>query len=824
MLPTASDLLPSERSPSPAYRAGTSASSLMLAQSPSTCASSISPHTPATPWIDDTPPLSESVMPPTRRVEGEGQGVGLGVVDSRARPKLTGRGGVSRARVEVDEDERRELDDELDDELNDFGYGSRPTKRRDRTESLLDMLNSEPPAWMIEGEPVPVSLPNRKSSTLPGKIRRKFSANPGARESDVQAGFTTLQRGGSKQRKQDTSPLRSSRSAGSLLTSFRSRTSNFAFKIPGGGGNRSQEDLKGSVDLGTRPTHVAQNASRAVLDDDEFERLIGATSRATSTKRLTAKEPISVSPSSRDLADFLQSSSKSTRPALGNSQSSNSLASTGASSALTGSVTGGLTVQTAHSGVNNRAGPGGGDNSSIVRAAMGKLGAATRRASVGTATSFSQLVSSRPSTSSGIPRLSPTRTRFKRPSTAQTVASDESAYDPQNKETIQVDETLLQGMFGQGANRNAQETRYEGTREVEERDGEESRRRPIGDSSPALGVYEFVEVDERESGGKSPELYRLGSLTTVSTVRRVPAGSPTSINSTPTKLPSPRRKPVPLPGNAKDPSAGEHQSASSRSSIPFSSLVPTLNDAATPTTPYETYSTPPLTPAPDLARASISLAAESPQRQLLASSSETPGAPLDARPSTPELSSGTPSVASEPLATPSKVRPSRPPSREPLRPRPIVLQARDTTLPNRRSSSAVLDNDGGGSETAKLLNLGRDVVPLASSRSLDSSELEPDTAAAASRLRDGAIAAALEAWSATMAETANLAQQIDSTSLPDLVPTLRGFQRSMDQGSKLIEAILARVDESTDIPERRNSSLSDEGEAVTVGRSARHLE
>jgi hypothetical protein len=72
---------------------------------------------------------------------------------------------------------------------------------------------------------------------------------------------------------------------------------------------------------------------------------------------------------------------------------------------------------------------------------------------------------------------------------------------------------------------------------MEEESQERLRDSRVGESSPALGVYEFVEVDERESGGKSPELYRLGSLTkskslgNVSTVRRVPAGSPTSTNS-----------------------------------------------------------------------------------------------------------------------------------------------------------------------------------------------------------------------------------------------------------------------------------------------------
>lgn len=266
----------------------------------------------------------------------------------------------------------------------------------------LDMLNSEPPAWMSEVEPVPVSIP-RRGSTLPSKIRRKFSSN--AVDAEIQAGFTTLQKGGSA--KDDTSPLRSSRSAGNLLNSFRARTSNFGFKLPGGGGggggNRSRTDLRGSVDLSPQTT---------------------------------------------------------------------------------------LTSTPSPSGSN------------------------------------------RPSTSSGIPRLSPTRMRFKRPSTAQTAVSEESAYDPQNKEAIQVDDSLMRGMFG---------VRPKSRQQVDEEEAKERLRdSQIGGPSPTLGVYEFVAVDERDSGGKSPEPSRLGSLTkskslgNVSTARRISVvypSQPSSITS-----------------------------------------------------------------------------------------------------------------------------------------------------------------------------------------------------------------------------------------------------------------------------------------------------
>ena len=55
-------------------------------------------------------------------------------MNSGSAGKLSGRGGVSKARAEVEEEE---LDDELEDELNDFGYGSRVTRKKEKKETLL---------------------------------------------------------------------------------------------------------------------------------------------------------------------------------------------------------------------------------------------------------------------------------------------------------------------------------------------------------------------------------------------------------------------------------------------------------------------------------------------------------------------------------------------------------------------------------------------------------------------------------------------------------------------------------------------------------------
>jgi len=106
-------------------------SSFSLA-SPSSYASSASPATPATPWSDNTPLIHQASQ--------EKLGTGLGFRDmatnsSLPSGKLQGRGGVSKARV-VDSEEG--TDEDLEDELHDFGYGSR-VKRKEKKESLLGM-------------------------------------------------------------------------------------------------------------------------------------------------------------------------------------------------------------------------------------------------------------------------------------------------------------------------------------------------------------------------------------------------------------------------------------------------------------------------------------------------------------------------------------------------------------------------------------------------------------------------------------------------------------------------------------------------------------
>ncbi|GAA5899198.1 uncharacterized protein JCM6883_005142 [Sporobolomyces salmoneus] len=739
--------------------------------SPSSTASSKSPATPATPWTEDS--SKRDAIGANKREPGSETGLGLsGMSSPSTNPtKLLSRGGVSKARPETDEEE--ELDDEFEEELNDFGYGSRGKKKSDKKESLIDMLNSEPPAWMMEPEPVRVSLPP-KTSSIPSKIRKKFSSS--TIDNDVHAGFTTLQRGGSKNRKEDTSPLRSSRSAGNLLNGFRSRPNPFGFKMPGGGGmgtsNRSREDLQGSVDLGRSSSH-SKNGSR-MLDDEEFERLINVPASAATTKRLTAKDATSSSPATRELADFLRSDGPQ---GFDKSKSSLSLSTTAGSSILTGSTN----IKSMSSNEDPRS-SGGAESPSIMRAAMVKLGssmgAAGRRASLGTSTSFQNLVGQRPSTSSGIPRLSsPTRTRFQRPSTAQTVASEESLYDPQNKETIQVDDSLMRGMFG--------------VKSLSTSEGDDAKERlrdsKIGVTSPPLGVYEFVAIDERESGGMSPEPHKLGSL-----VKSKSLG-----NVSPSKLPAPRRKPVPLTSNDSPTSStrsiktslsgsrtkilqdrddtsplavGESpvKGAIPPSSRPFSSLVPT-SEVKTPTTPYELYSTPPLTPKTATKSTHTDVVQPTtPTRLRSAKASDVP-----------TLEESSTALTTPPPTDPiPRISPSRSSSdhsarRESFRLRSMLLQP---------SESA-----------SKRLSILPSVEPESAliSSSSPSNPDRPNT-----KQIDDPILTSLDSLRTSMAQTANLPLVARSTSLDELVPTLKGLQQSMEHGSKLLASILERLEEN----------------------------
>ena len=56
-----------------------------------------------------------------------------------------------------------------------------------------------------------------------------------------------------------------------------------------------------------------------------------------------------------------------------------------------------------------------------------------------------------------------------------------------------------------------------------------------------------------------------------------------------------------------------------------------------------------------------------------------------------------------------------------------------------------------------------------------------------------------------MSQTASL--PVNTTSLEELVPTLKGLQQSMEHGSKLLGAILARFDDRRDTKEEEEGKL-----------------
>ncbi|ORY90177.1 hypothetical protein BCR35DRAFT_323672 [Leucosporidium creatinivorum] len=206
---------------------------------------------PSTPWLSDS--YSTTTTSPASSP------------DIARRPKFTSRPATARS--------REESDDDLEDELNDFGYGS--TRKSKPKESLLDLLNSEPPAWMMDEQNVPPAPSPRKSNLLQKKIRLGSNRPSTAPADDPTARFSTLR-------------------------SFKSTTSI----------------------LGSRKSKSSAKGSDQFADDDDFGRSIGA-----GTKKLSAKDAAPSPSSTRDLADFLRTSAPPLDP-LDRSSSSRTRSST----------------------------------------------------------------------------------------------------------------------------------------------------------------------------------------------------------------------------------------------------------------------------------------------------------------------------------------------------------------------------------------------------------------------------------------------------------------------------------------------------------------
>ncbi|GAA6058501.1 hypothetical protein JCM10212_006940 [Sporobolomyces blumeae] len=816
----------------------------------------------AAPW-DELGTLSPS---------GPSEGAGLGFGSQGGEPGRAGGGGKLRGRTAISkaraEDSEEATDEDLEDELNDFGYGS-TRKRKEKKESLLDLLNSEPPSWMVEPEPVPVSIPKR-STTLQHRLRTRFSSNHV--DDDTHAGFTTLNRGGSKSKKENENPLRSSKSASNLFGTLRSKMSG------GGGSTRSRDDLttiyQQSSSLSSS-TGYKNSFNGSTMDDDAFDRLVG--SPVTPTRKLKAKEAVSAPAGTRDLADFLRAGAAP--PTLSNSKSSTSLANTEGSSVMT---TGDSTHGRSTSSLEGTGGSSGG--ASIVKAAMVKLSAgAGRRASLSSSKSLQQLLgtSQRPATSGGFTRPSPPRkggSSSTRPSTGRSVMSDDSVYDPMTQ-AIQVDDALVRGMFGSLVT-SSQVNLNEDDAQLDEEAQETLRDREA--SSRSLGVYEFVAIDERESGGKSPEPHRLGSMVKSYSTGDVALSSNggslgrkgSSSSARPVSIVSPRRKPVPLVPDDEDPQLSSSSSSSSssparsrsfvspgalsaivqlqdrgdtsplavdespikgrqapfvgRSSSPFSSLVP-RHGPASPLTPSEMYQTPPMTP-------STPLTAGSTRSRGTARPSTAPTTRSKAVSFGPTASNH-PRSLSPILDITSHVEiPMTPPPERPrpeddamnrsgpndsrrldsFRPKSLVLQPACVALAPSPSSN----------ETERSVRSGS--TDADAPRSLDSSECSPaprQDLPFVSR-RDETISSALEALRTCLAETNSvLPPTFPSTDAVDpsrqidtLVPTLRGLQLSLESGARLIGAVLRRIDEeqAKSTPSTQADGADEEDERALV--------
>ncbi|GAA5888757.1 hypothetical protein JCM6882_002839 [Rhodosporidiobolus microsporus] len=461
---------------------------------------STAPSTPGTPW---TPPPHESYQPlngAARKgsmpaamgrggaglgIEADGTSFSRPVAEQVPRAKLAGRGATRTMKAEEEEEE--ETDDELEDELNDFGYGARPRRRKEKKESLLDILNSEPPEWMnrppspVE-EVAPVSNHTR-SSTFSQKLRSRFTSSTSSTSSeDPQAAFSTL---------------RTSRSAGNLLglgslrknststtAAHQQQQQNGAYSFSSKRSvNHSKDNLSLSGSTSTSHLPSFQSPSLSGFNSetyppfststvDEFGRAppsyLSPLPPSQPLPKLSAKEASSAaSESTRALADFLRSSAppgETAYPSYGRNNGAGSQREREDSSTSLHASNNGRnrSRSTLHKTRRSQGGGGGGSgtregspdrerdsidtyttsgtaaatstaNANIIKAAMVKLGGAGRRASL---TAFSPgMFSSSSNGANGAVGPAP-------PSPAATQESEDGTGD------IRVDAALLDGLFG----------------------------------------------------------------------------------------------------------------------------------------------------------------------------------------------------------------------------------------------------------------------------------------------------------------------------------------------------------------------------------------
>ncbi|GAA5837091.1 hypothetical protein JCM9279_005583 [Rhodotorula babjevae] len=820
--PTSAELLAFQLEHAAADKAGRATSPLPMSAPPSSSfaatpkftssSDSSNPSTPATPWLDD---FAAEWRPERERSAQNGS-------NGEVRAKLQGRGGT---RTAQQDDVADETDDDLEDELNDFGYGA-PKRRKEKKESLLDMLNSEPPGWTAHApdtttiDPEPVVQPKR-SATL-SKFRARFGSTgpaPSLPSSDALVGLSTL---------------RPSRSASNLLTSLRGRL--------GSGVNRSRDNF----DDAHAPSANASQASLPYVTEhgsmSNLAQMDRLPARPPPTRKLAAKEASSsASASTRDLADFLRSSGPPPAPhaefgMLPHQPSSLSLGakprSTLHKQRPSFSKSLGLSTRSAHTAASSDGGSVDTSTSgtAILKAAMVKLGSNGRRASL-----------------TPLPKMgAPSGDGDGRAHRSGSGSSDDAGSG-----TIRVDDELVIGMFGGPG-------QLEATAGAAAGRGAHGRR-ASADAASVMGIAEFVSTDEQRRDeierARLPVETRAGDLAerAAAGLRRGPSQrSSLSIghfspprSSTPQRI---ARKPVPAsippieellsspspprssstkkPTSTSASTTSQHRDGAAPLGLDhpqdgddlpqhlhsFQTLAPI--SPVSPLTPSTVYATPPVTPTPNALDDSILAHSRTRTRTHTSDSALSLAAAQSKRASVIAAAS-----ASPPLPAPQTPLPATP-----------VERSREPSRASTSPSLSVVDNRR--EHRPPTITVGS--VRAKSPDSVLDPPLTADLAAGelvdqrTDRRTDDALLSALDELRACLQATRSLPSSLgDVGRAPGgdelaraVVPVLRGLGEQMRRGARLVEEVVThfeKVIHATSMNDGDDGELARAAEVLLVG-------
>ncbi|BGO88585.1 hypothetical protein NBRC10512v2_000201 [Rhodotorula toruloides] len=644
--------------------------------------------------------------------------------------EIVGRGTARRS----GESEEEETDDEFEDELNDFGYGA-PKRRKEKKETLMDILNSEPPAWMVQTPPTAItpeetpSLGSKRSGTFSSRLRQRFgSTSPQTVDAattsgpDTHAGLTTL---------------RTSRSAGNLLSSLRGKLSSST--------GRSREDLLSSSPLPPTPHELPYSTfmTHRTTSGDSFApfdpQSVAPKPVPPTPKKLHAKGASAAPPSTRDLASFLRDSGptlqcRSIPPPAHPPRSHSRTASSDASERLSRSQNGSFDATRGSGGT------------SVVKAAIVKLGASGRRMSLVALSPFDKHINSSPSSEALLERSAS-------PQHGRTVSEASAAY---------------------------------------------------------LGVREFVELDEKEHADRLPVETRAGKiasrleLVAGGTGARLTRSSSQRLAS-PQRIP---RKPVPASIPPLEELLTSPRS-SSRSHIKQSTLdaLQRLQDRgdtgplAVGESPIKglegaemdrmrAFSAPPASPRYDQSTGLAPLTPLSPSPTLYATPPVTP-IPADFVP--PPRTPSAPAALSQAPAIPSKSQ------------KRLSVQALgQSALPTPSSAFSMLPYINGTpiSPLREEKSSGDSVLdpPLSAALATPTYAASPHNGASGFAYGDGhenPVVAALLALRQCMATTASLPVDLatldacdDTRPLDVVLPTLKGMRDQMRLAADLVDAVV----------------------------------